>query len=275
MFFSAKLFPAGSISEAPSVSTVQDVFLFDLDAVAKGTCGPVDNEFAAYLRDFATSRPSYLLTSVNYNDLMSRVPSSVRRAFQGIFASCGAEVWAGDDLLECRKHTFSDDLYEYLVKTLRNSRYQAKLAPMIENGPATLRICLAGTRAPLSALKAYADWEEKELELPVIIGELEANFPDHRICQDTRTSFLIMAEAFSTAALRDRIKDRHGRTRVLAYLTRRAAEGFAGPFCEALFEEDLVSEVGGPSDLSQLLSYDLRRDSSSLMSPAAGPVRLR
>ena len=66
-----------------SISVAEDVFVFDLAALVPGTCCQIDHDFAVYLRTFANARQCYLLTSVSYNELMARLPTSVRKAFKG------------------------------------------------------------------------------------------------------------------------------------------------------------------------------------------------
>jgi len=242
-----------------SISVAEDVFVFDLAALVPGTCCQIDHDFAVYLRTFANARQCYLLTSVSYNELMARLPTSVRKAFKGVFASSGAEHWRADEVVERVEHTFSDDLYEYLVKVVQNSAYPAKDAPLIENGPATLRVCLAGTKASIGQLSTYLNWETEHRELPVIVNELKAKFPDHDVHQDSETSLLIAPATVSTSRIHHHIAETHADARIVSCLSRRSADGFAGPFCRSLSDADLVTEIGGPSDVSQLMSYEMRR----------------
>ncbi|WP_434052059.1 MAG: hypothetical protein RDA78_22775 [Roseibium sp.] len=245
--------------ESRSLSSGEDVFVFDLAALVPGTCCQIDHDFAVYLRTFANAKPCYLLTSVSYNELMARLPTSVRKAFRGVFASSGAELWSSDEAVERVEHTFSDDLYEYLVKVVQNSAYPAKDAPLIENGPATLRVCLAGTKASIGQLSTYLTWETEHRELPLIVNELKSKFPDHDVHQDSDTSLLVAPVTMSTSRIHRHITSEHSNARVISCMSRRSANGFAEPFCNALSESDLVTEVGGPSDLSQLMSYEMRR----------------
>lgn len=245
-----------------SLSVAEDVFVFDLAALVPGTCCQIDHDFAVYLRTFANSRQCYLLTSVSYNELMARLPTSVRKAFKGVFASSGAELWSADEVVERVEHTFSDDIYEYLVKVVQNSAYPAKDAPLIENGPATLRVCLAGTKATIGQLGTYLNWEAEHRELPVIVNELKSKFPDHDVYQDSETSLLVAPAAMSTSRIHRHITSEHSNVRIVSCLSRRSADGFAEPFCSSLSVSDLVTEIGGPSDVSQLMSYEMRRRSA-------------
>ncbi|WP_420332202.1 hypothetical protein [Roseibium sp.] len=242
-----------------AVSIAEDVFVFDLAALVPGTCCQIDHDFAVYLRTFANSRSCYLLTSVSYNELMARLPTSIRKAFKGVFASSGAELWTADEVVERVEHTFSDDLYEYLVKVVQNSAYPAKDAPLIENGPATLRVCLAGTKASIGQLSTYMTWESEHRELPLIVKELQSKFPDHDVYQDSEASLLIAPAAVSTSRVHCHITTAHANARIVSCLSKRSSDGFAEPFCRSLSDADLVTEVGGPSDVSQIMSYEMRR----------------
>ncbi|MET1415462.1 hypothetical protein ABVF61_24530 [Roseibium sp. HPY-6] len=260
MLSKAQVISLDTAEEATGNAGSQNVFLFDLNSIVTGTFGQMDHDFAAYLRSFALLKPCYLIASVSYNELMSRVPSSVRRSFRGIFVSSGAELWSGDEIVERYEHCFSDDLYEYLVKVVQNSAYPVKIAPVIENGPATLRVCLAGTKATIGQLNAYLEWEKEHSELPLILGELKSKFPDHTVCQDSETSLLISPEAFTTALIYRQIIAENEGARLIGYLSERSANSFARPLCESLSSFDQMTEVGGPSDLSQLIRYEIRRE---------------
>jgi len=247
------------ISDANAVSDKRDVFLFDLSVLVPGKFGPLDHDFADYLRNFAYDRPCYLLTSVSYNELMSRLPARVRRVFRGIFVSSGAEWWSGDEMLDRQDHSFSDDLYEYLVKIVQNSAYPGKVAPLIENGPATLRVCLAGTRATTEQLKTHLKWEDEHHELPIILNELNTKFPEYETNQESGSSLIISPKSFSSALVHDQIMACHEGARLISYLSHRSAAGFAKHLCAAMSGNDLLTEVDGPSDLGQLMRYEIRR----------------
>jgi len=236
-----------------------DVFLFDIDAVSNAHQREMNHAFASYLSDFARHRACYLLTSCNYAETATRIPSRVRRELAGIFSSAGTELWHRNELLVRHEHSFSDDIYECIVKLLLQSSYPAKQTPLIDCGPATLRICLAGTRAGLAAKRAYLEWEREHGELEKIVEALESRFPDHTVYRDTGVSLLVTPRSYSTALVQTQILKRHKSARLVAYLCETAADGFAAPLCDAFQEGDIVAKVGGASDVSQLLSYENRR----------------
>ena len=235
-----------------------NVFLFDLDALVPSPFGRMDHDFESYLRDFAQSHPCYLLTSGNYNDVLSRLPGSVCAAFKGIFASCGSELWVGNETQIRHEHLFSDDLYEFVAKVVQQSVYPNKEAPLLECGSATLRLSLAGIRSTAGQQKAYRTWEQEHRELDVIADELKVRFPDHSVCRDSDISLMITPNTFTSARVQEHILKRHKASRLVAYFTNRSAVGYARPLCEALLTSDVVSTVNGPSDVSQLLSYEMR-----------------
>jgi len=238
--------------------TREDVYLIDLDALVPAPFGRLKEDYAAYLADFAAQRPTYLLTRTGYTDVMSRLPSPLRDALAGVFANAGTELWVKEDLIVQHEHDFSDDLYEFIVKAVHSSAYPDKMTPMLDSGSATLRICLAGTRSTARQQSAYAVWEREHRELPAIMSEFSIRFPDYRIFQDSDTSLLIMPASYSTALVRSQILKRHKASRLIGYLAPESCASYAAPLCDALLKTDIISEVGGPSDISQLLSYEKR-----------------
>lgn len=246
-----------------------DVFLFDLDALVPSPFGRMDDAFARYLTKFAEQRSCYLLTNSNYTDVMTRLPSQVRNAFAGVFASAGTELWGRQDVLVRHDHDFSDDLYEFLVKVVQTSAFPDKCSPVLDNGSATIRMQLAGTRCTANQRKTYLAWERQYQELPAIMKEFQVRFPDHRVYRDSDTSLLIMPASFSTALVRSHILKRHKTARLISYLAPQSAASYAAPLCEALLNRDVLSEVTAPSDVSQLLSYEMRH-----LSGAEFPVTL-
>jgi hypothetical protein len=235
-----------------------DVFLFDLDALTTNDHGHLDHAFATYLLDFAKLCPCYLFSRANYNEVMLRVPSRVRYAFAGIFSDSGSELWVRNEVLIRHEHDFSDDLYEFVAKVIQKSSYPNKLGPMIDCGSACLRICLAGTRSSVKQIADYLEWEIEHQELPIIMDEFRARFSNYAVYRDTASSLLIMPISFTSAMVQNHIIKRHKSARVVCYLTPRSADGFARPLYNSFSNADIVSQVGGPSDVSQLLSYENR-----------------
>ena len=252
-------------------SAQEDVFLFDLDALVPSPFGRMDDDFARYLTQFAGQRACYLLTNSNYTEVMTRLPEHVRNAFAGIFASAGTELWGKQDVLVRHEHDFSDDLYEFLVKVVQTSAFPDKRAPVLDNGAATIRMQLAGTRSTANQRKSYLAWEREHRELPAIMKEFQVRFPDHRIYRDSDTSLLIMPASFSTALVRSHILKRHKTARLISYIAPQSTASYAAPLCEALLSSDILSEVSAPSDVSQLLSYEMRHLSGAEL-PVARPV---
>nr|WP_319386333.1 hypothetical protein [uncultured Roseibium sp.] len=251
----------------------ENVFLFDANVLLDTNHGEMDHAFASYLADFAEQRSCYILSNMNYAETVSRIPSRLRRRFAGIFASAGTEFWRGSELLVRHEHDFCDDLYEYVARMVLHSAYPQKQAPLIDSGSATLRICLAGTRVGRTAKKAYLAWENEHRELDAIISSFERRFSDFDICKDTEVSLLITPKSFSTAEVQNQMLRRHKAARVIAYLGKTAASGYAKPMCDALLSRNVLSTVAGPSDISQLLSYE-RRLLKDIKPKAVAPTRL-
>lgn len=261
--------PFGTSQDAPR----ENIFLFDANVLLDINHGEMDHAFAGYLADFAEQRSCYILSNLNYAETASRIPSRLRRRFAGIFASAGTEFWRGNELLVRHDHAFSDEVYEYVARMVLHSAYPNKQAPLIDSGSATLRISLAGTRVGRTAKKAYLAWENEHRELDSFIASFSRRFPDHAICKDTQTSLLITPNSFSTAEVQNQMLRRHKAARVIAYLGKTAAGGYAKPMCDALLSRNVLSTVAGPSDVSQLLSYE-KRSIKTVTPKAAAPGRL-
>lgn len=262
MFPQAVFAPIGQVSGpviSPGTTQKKDVFLFDLEGLTSNALSHMEHAFAGYLREFLDERECYLLSRNSYNDACTRLPLSVLRRFTGVFASCGTELWAGQQLVDCHDHAFSDDLYEFVVNVVRKSAYYERTPPLIDQGAACLRICLAGIRASAAQQRMYELWEKKNRELPEIIREFQFRFPDYAIYQDTATSLLILPDSYSPASIRHHIQTHQKQARLISYLHKDTAEGFAQPLCAALPSTDILSRIAGPSDVSQLMSYEIRR----------------
>ncbi|MET1414349.1 hypothetical protein ABVF61_18890 [Roseibium sp. HPY-6] len=261
----------GLVGES-STPSKKDVFIFDLSALFDPHQTEMSPAFADYLVEFASRRPCYLLANLNYAEISYFVPSRVCRAFEGIFASAGTEMWSQNEMLIRHEHTFSDDLYECVAGLVQQSAYPDKSAPLINCGSATLRVCLAGTRVGRTAKQAYLSWEREHREIDRIVEILQNRFPDYKVCKDTDVSLLVMPRTFSTARVQDHVLQRHKSARLVTYLTPAASDGFAKPMCDAFLETNIVATVAGASDVSQLLSYEMRRTPAQ---PALGAVQLR
>lgn len=250
-----------------------DVFLFDVNALFEAHQSEMDRAFSGYLAEFAAQRSCYVLSSLNYAETAVRIPSHLRRTLAGIFSSAGTELWRQNDLLIRHDHDFCDDLYETVAKLVLQSAYPDKQAPLIDCGPATLRICLAGTRIGRTAKRNYVAWEREHRELDKFVAAIRTRFPNHSVCKDSEGSLLIMPNTYSTAKVQEHLLRRHKSARLVAYLGETAARGFAKPMCDAFLKDNILSTVGGASDISQLLSYEMRRMQEHLMVEPA-PLRL-
>ena len=239
--------------------TSNDVYLFDMATLVEKGGGEIEPAFASYLLDFTRQRNCYLISHAGYTDIMSCVPTKVRRSFAGIFAVSGTELWQRDGLVHQVEHEFSDDLYEFVVKMVQTSGYPEKLTPSLDNGSASLRICLAGTNATRRQQRKYVNWERQHQELGGFMDEFQARFPEYSICRDTEASLLITPSSFSPLAVRDRISERHGSARIVGYISQGTAYGFAKPLCQDLSGAGILSLVEGAGDVAQLLSYEKRR----------------
>ncbi len=264
MFPQAVFAPIGQVS-GPLVSAVntgmEDVFLFDLETLTTSSFGHLEHSFADYLKEFLDERSCYLLTRNSFNDVCTKLSKNVLRRFAGVFASCGTELWVEDQLADCHDHQFSDELYEFVVNVVRKSAYYDRSPPLIDQGSACLRICLAGIRCSAGGLRMYETWETRNKELPDIIGEFKFRFSDHTIYQDTPTSLLILPNSYSAKIIRDYIGRGRNNARMISYLHTETAKGYGLSLCEAHQGRDVLSKISGPSDVSQLMSYEVRRTS--------------
>lgn len=261
--------PFGAMQDAQH----ENVFLFDANVLVDANNREMNHSFAGYLADFAEQRSCYLLSNMNYAETVSRIPTRLRRQLAGVFASAGTEFWRGNEVLVRHEHAFSDEVYEYVARMVLHSAYPEKQAPLIDSGSASLRICLAGTRIGRTAKQTYLAWENEHRELEALMASFARRFPDHAICKDTETSLLITPNSFSTAEVQNQLLRRHKSARVIAYLGNMTAGGYAKPMCDALLRENVLSTVAGPSDISQLLSYE-KRAMKDLKPKAAAPTRL-
>ncbi|MEP3047974.1 MAG: hypothetical protein ABJL55_19550 [Roseibium sp.] len=261
MFPRAVFAPVGQVS-GPVIARTnpqkKDVFLFDLEVLTSSEFSHLDHSFADYLREFLGERQCYLLTRNSFNDACARLPKSVLKRFAGIFASCGTELWIDEQLSVCHDHAFPDELYEFVVNVVRKSSFYDRSPPLIDQGAACLRICLAGIRASAFGQRMYENWENKNQELPDIITEFQFRFPEYSIYRDTKTSLLILPNSFSPSSIRAAVDKHQKPARLISYLHKGTTNGFAKSLCDALPGSDVLSEIAGPSDVSQLMSYEIR-----------------
>ncbi|QFT32116.1 hypothetical protein FIV00_16620 [Labrenzia sp. THAF82] len=260
MFPKPNFAPVGRVSGPISrtVSQLNNVFLLDLDVLVRNDQAHLEHDLASYLEDFAKLRPCYLLSRSSYNDVLLRLPERLIRSLTGVFANSGSELWSQNEIMIRHEHDFSDDLFEFVAKVVQQSSYPAKRTPTIECGPASLRICLAGTNSTAKQIEDYKKWENEHNELTVILDEFSARFPSYEVYRDTDHSLLIMPSSFNSSIVRNHIIKRHKSARLISYLKPRSVSGFARPLHNAFSEVDICTVVGGPCDVSQLLSYEKR-----------------
>jgi len=237
----------------------EDLYLFDLESIVSTPRGEVDAGLCAFLNDWAKKHACYLVTSQTYQAVLQTVPSPLRQSFEAVFASSGADVWRQDQPATRLEHEFDDKVYDFLARVVQSSAYAAKKAPVLSAGPATLRLDIAGTTATHRQRQAYIDWEQGTGELSQIQSEFAPRFPDYRICRDGMCGLLITHKAFSSNRAINHMRALHPDARVLGYFRPGSVAGYAADLADGFAGADVLAEVGGPSDLAQLLKYEERR----------------
>ncbi|MTI43062.1 hypothetical protein JM93_02967 [Roseibium hamelinense] len=239
--------------------TGQDLYLFDLEALVPSVHGRMDPGLEQYVTDFAEKHPCYIVTSYGYHVVLRTLPEHVRCVAAGIYAASGAEIWKTDQPVHQEDHLFRDSLYEFMAQVVQRSTYPDKKAPLLDVGPASLRLDIPGQRATVRERQAYLRWENTHSELANIVHEFTARFPDYQICRDGMTSLLITHRNFSARSTLTGIKADHPEGRILGYFRPSSLAGYAADMAAGLQPQDLIAEVNGPSDLAQLLKYEERR----------------
>jgi len=248
----------GPVSILPGV-TGENLYLFDLESLVSTARGEVEPGLCSFLTDWARKHPCYLITSQSYQVVLQSVPSPLRQSLTAVFASSGADVWRQDEPATRLEHDFDDSVYAFLASVVQSSAYPAKKAPVLSAGPATLRLDMAGTTATHRQRRAYIDWEQGTGELQQIKSEFEARFPNYRICRDGLSGLLITHEDFSSSRAITHMRALHPDACVLGYFRPASVAGYAADLSAKFTGADVLAEVGGPSDLVQLLKYEERR----------------
>ncbi|MTH99856.1 hypothetical protein [Roseibium sp. RKSG952] len=240
-----------------------DIYLFDLDVLSTSRRARMDDGFAQVLTAWARKHPCYLVTSHNYQTVLSVVPQPLRHAMRENHASSGTEVWQNDASVRHHDHPFRDSIYEFLAQVVRRSSYEEKRAPLLDSGPACLRIDIAGHKATAAQRKAYLEWETGTRERAEIISEFAIRYPDYQICQNGETGILITHKDYSPNTVVQALSANHPDGRILGYFSPMSACGYAAAMADSLEKPNMFAEIAGPSDLAQLLKYEERRQQKS------------
>lgn len=252
-------------NQIPSPATIgliganRDCYIFDLDALCHGFAGRLNEAAVETILCWAQRHPSYLIASSNYHELTDRVPEQVRSAFAGVFASAGTEFWQQDRSVSQNTHLFTDDVYEFVARVAQTSPYPEKQAPLIDCGPGTLRLTLAGRNATPPQRNAFLDWDKETGELDSILSAFENRFSDYRMCRDQSCSLLISHRSSTSSQILTTLDDLHPDAHVVGFASVLSLEGYARPLVQAAGHQHNMMAVDTPCDILQLLRYEERR----------------
>jgi len=243
---------------------LEDVYLFDLESLVSSVNSQIDAPLCSFLIDWAQEHPCYIVTAYDYQTVIQTLPSPLRRAQAAVFACSGADVWRQDQPAIHKEHLFDDAIYEFLAQVIQNSNYPDKKVPAVTAGPATLRLDIPGQNASIRQRKAYMDWEKSVGELRDIMYEFAVRFPEYRICRHGLSGLLIIHKAFSPSQSVHFLKALHPNAGLLGFFRPGSTSGYASELAAHFAKMDMYAEVGGPSDLAQLLKYEERRCRKSI-----------
>lgn len=238
---------------------MKDVFLFDMDVLLPSAATPLDDCTLAALTHFVQCAPCYLLTSASYKTVVELFPSLLRLGFAGIYANAGTEFWRGHTPIWRDAHIFPETLRAFVEEVRQTSQYRHGCMEILDEGSATLRICLAGMKSSARQRRAYLAWEQTHQELPFILSEFRRRFPTYRIFQDSDASLLIVPRHLSSVRVHQHLLETQTNARIIGYLSPSAYRTYARGFAAATAPSDVVSVVSTPANVRQLLSYEERR----------------
>ena len=264
-----------ALGPVPLASTAahEEVYVFDIATFKPCFGSTLEAAFAEHLAAWAHRKPCYLTSSRGYHHIIQVVPKSVRQAVRAIFANGGADVWC-DDICQSRaSHVFDDSVLAFVSGVARHSAFPEKRLPVLEAGPGTLSLDLAGHGASRGQRERYESWNQTNHEMTRFVREFSERFPAHRIYWEDATRLVISHADASARSIADHLRKTHPDGRLLAYFASASTRGYAAGLSDALQARDMLARAENISDISQFLAYETQRDDDHAPAAIARPMR--
>lgn len=232
------------------------VFLFDIDGTLTEPRQPMTALMAEFMRHFAQSVATVLVTGSDWPKVCEQVPEQVRHHCLAIFCCAGAELWRNEQRIAHRPYDFPEGLVDAFKELAFDSPYPIRLGRHVEVRTGLLNVSVVGRNAGTKERSAYRDFDERMGERRRIAARLAKQFPDFDYTIGGDISIDITPRGWSKAQVLPTILEIVPNAAVRFFGDRMGPGGNDAPLAAALARcrgRHLSVPVSGPEHTRALL----------------------
>ncbi len=232
------------------------IFVFDMDATLTPPRLPMTASFAARFLPWQLAHASYIATGSDYKKVTEQLPSSVIKAFRGIYCSMGNVFMAKGQEIYRKDFIPTEALISSLESFLQETRYSGRLYPNhIERRVGMVNFSILGRSCPYEARLKYSAWDKKTHERISIQKALEDKFPELEISVGGEISIDITPRGYGKGQIAHHIRESYPNEEIIFIGDRTEPGGNDYALASELlkFENTRVIQVAGPDEVLEVL----------------------
>lgn len=153
------------------------IFLFDVDGTLTPSRAKIDYQFSLFLSMFFLNNDCYLVTGSDRPKTIEQIGSLYDYCVK-VFQCSGNEIWSGKDLIRSSDWKMSEELRDYLLFRLDESRFLIKTGKHIEERSGSLNFSFVGRNCTREERQHYVKWDTETGQRDLLQKDIEKHFPD-------------------------------------------------------------------------------------------------
>jgi len=153
-------------------------FIFDVDGTLTPSRGKIDSEFEIYFKKFISKYPVALVTGSDLGKTVEQLGQDIVKQVDYCFNCSGNEVYQGSTRIFKSDWEISEDLREYLLEVLSNSKYKFRYGNHLEKRVGMMNFSVVGRDAVGVQRKHYYEWDVVKKEREQLCQYINKNWKD-------------------------------------------------------------------------------------------------
>lgn len=210
------------------------IFLFDVDGTLTPAREHMQDDFAAFFREFVASENVYLVSGSDYPKIQEQVPQDILDLCVGVFGCSGAEYHEKDQIIYQRTHEFPDHLLSVISDFVTQSPYEFRYGNHVELRPGMLNISIVGRDATQEQRKHYHHWDEEHHERSRFAANFNQIFDGYEATCGGEISIDIVPAGWNKSVVKREILDRTPGAELIFFGDKMGPQGNDRPLALAL-----------------------------------------
>lgn len=150
-------------------------FIFDVDGTLTPSRSQMDLEFRSFFNTFTLVNDVYLVTGSDKPKTVEQVTEHTFNMCKKVYNCSGAEVWAGNNLVEKSIWKAPKELYDIMNGWLEGSNFPLRTGTHIEERSGMINFSVLGRNCTQEQRAEYVKWDEKNRERETIAYIINSN----------------------------------------------------------------------------------------------------